>query len=101
MPTFFKQKCMKCKKNFVLATRRDRFVVCYDCQKDLLQGNIKDPEAKKMFAIPEQYLRDSTFLRDIKIQYLRYGKLTEKQQEAFKKVVAKMKADEGKPKEPI
>ena len=31
------------------------------------------------------------FLRDIKINYLRFGKLSERQIEAFKKVVKKMK----------
>lgn len=46
---------------------------------------------KKMFDIPEDFYKKNSFLRSIKINYLRYGKLTEKQIEAFKKAVDKMK----------
>jgi hypothetical protein len=86
----YKQKCAICKKNFVLMSGHG-FPICYDCQKQELQGAIKDPEMKKMFDIPEEFYRQSYFLRSIKVNYLKFGKLTEKQIEAFKKVVKEMK----------
>ena len=87
----YKQKCARCKKNYVLVTSRNRFAVCYECQKGELHGEIKDAKMKKMFDIPEEYYKKSAFLRDIKINYLDYGKLTDRQIEAFKKVVKNMK----------
>ena len=93
----FKQKCSKCRKNYVIVTRRnDRYAVCYDCQKDKMQGEIKDPKMKKMFTIPDEFYKQSTFLRDIKIKYLQFGNLTENQVNAFIKVVDKMKEESKK-----
>ena len=46
---------------------------------------------KKMFDIPEEFYRESLFLRNIKSSYLRFGKLSGKQIEWFKKVVEDMK----------
>jgi len=94
----FKQKCNICKKNYVLMTRRSNYPVCYDCQKEQLSKKITDPEMKKIFDIPEDFYKESPFLRDIKINYLRWGKLSEAQVEAFKKVVNKIyneKVDAG------
>jgi len=91
----YKQKCMRCKKNSVLVTSRTRFVLCYDCQKDELKGEIKDPEMKKLFDIPEDYYKNNAFIRSIKANYLRHGELTEKQILYFKKSVEEM----GKKKE--
>jgi len=65
--------------------------VCYDCQKDRLQGEIKDPKIKKLLNIPEEFYRENLFLRNIKESYMAWGKLSEKQIEAFKKTVEKMK----------
>ena len=87
----FKQKCNKCKKNYVLTTSSQTYVICYDCQKNSLMGEIKDPVFKKLFNIPEDYYRKNAFLRNIKSNYLRYHNLTEKQIAAFKKAVEKMK----------
>jgi hypothetical protein len=67
--------------------------MCYECQKEELKGEIKDPKMKRMFNIPEKYYRENSFLRSIKINYLKFGKLTEKQVEAFKKVAKKMKEE--------
>ena len=53
--------------------------MCYDCQKAEMQGEIKDPEMKKMFDIPEEFYENNAFLRDIKIKYLKWGELTENQ----------------------
>ena len=86
----YKHKCNRCKKNYVTVTSRQRFILCYDCQKSELEGDIKDPKMKKLFNIPEEYYKENGFLRNIKVSYLRFGKLSEKQIETFKKVVKKM-----------
>jgi len=74
----------------VIVNYRTRFAVCYECQKNEMDGEIKDPEMQKMFNIPEEAYRQNSFLRSIKINYLKYGKLTDKQIEAFKKTVEKL-----------
>jgi len=89
----FQKKCIKCRKNFVIVSGRRPFGICFECQKKQLEGEIKDPEMKKMFDIPEDFYKNNAFLRDIKINYLRWGKLTDKQVEAFKKSVEKMKSN--------
>jgi len=91
MAVRYKQKCYVCKKNYVTATYRQKYVLCYECQKKEMKGEIKDPKMKRFFDIPEQYYKNNAFLRDIKINYLRYGNLTKKQIEAFKKTVKKFK----------
>jgi len=78
----------------VLITGRNQFPICYDCQKAELQGEIKDPKMKKMFNIPEEFYKQSGFLRSIKSNYLRYGNLSEKQIEFFKKAVKEMSQKE-------
>jgi len=87
----YKQRCARCKKNMVLITGRNQFPICYDCQKAELSGEIKDPKMKRMFKIPEDFYKQSGFLRSIKSNYLRYGNLSEKQIEFFKKAVKEMK----------
>ncbi len=87
----YKQLCFRCKKNYVVVTSRNRFTLCYDCQKGELGGKVKDPKMKKFFDIPEEYYKENAFLRDIKLNYLNYGKLSEKQIEAFKKAVKTIK----------
>lgn len=87
----FKQKCNRCRKNYVLVPRMQSYVICYECQKKELGGEIKDTKMKKFFDIPEKFYEENSFLRSIKINYLRYGNLTEKQIEVFKKVVKDMK----------
>ena len=87
----YKQRCFKCKKNMVITSSANRFPVCYDCQKTELQGKIDDPAMKELFDIPEEFYKANAFVRDIKINYLKFGKLSEKQIEAFKKTVERMK----------
>ena len=89
----FKQKCVKCKTNYVLTTSSRSYVICYDCQKDSLMGEITDPVYKKLFNIPEEYYKTNAFLRNIKANYLKYKNLTEKQILAFKKTVEKIRKD--------
>jgi len=86
----YQQRCARCKKNMVLITGRNQFPICYDCQKSELQGEIKDKKMKKFFDIPEELYKKSGFLRSIKSNYLKYGKLTDKQIEFFKKAVKEM-----------
>lgn len=85
----YKQLCARCKKQFVLVSG-NQFPVCYECQKKELSGEIKDPKMKKLFDIPEELYRTNSFLRDIKAKYLRFGNLTEKQIEVFKKVAKEL-----------
>ena len=92
----FKQLCQKCKKNMVLVTSKTKFAICYDCQKEDLQGEIKDPKMKKMFDIPEEFYKENAFLRSIKINYIRFGKLSDKQIEWFHKTVDGLKNKDDK-----
>ena len=56
-----------------------------------MEGEIKDPKMKKMFDIPDEFYKVNSFLRDIKINYMRYENLSERQIEAFKNTVKDMK----------
>ncbi len=87
----YKQKCSRCKKNYVPVARIKGYVLCYECQKGELKQEITDPKMKKFFDIPERFYRENAFLRSIKVNYLRYGSLSERQIETFKKAVEKMK----------
>ena len=58
-----------------------------------MHGEIKDEAMKKLFDIPEEFYKKNSFLRNIKINYLRYGKLTDRQIEAFKKVVKQVEEE--------
>ncbi|MFC1691580.1 hypothetical protein ACFL0W_05365 [Nanoarchaeota archaeon] len=93
MAVQYKQKCYRCKKNYVTVTRRNNYVMCYDCQKKELEGEVTDPEMKKLFDIPKEYYIENAFLRSIKINYLKYGSLSEKQIAAFKKTVEERKSN--------
>jgi hypothetical protein len=96
----FKVRCDRCKKNYVTTSNRGlrggRTIICYDCEKKDMVGEIKEPAMKKMFNIPESYYMQNSFLRKIKINYLRYGSLTQPQIDAFKKTVAEFKTRKSK-----
>jgi len=94
MAVQFKQRCARCKKNYVLATSRSSYILCYECQKGSLVGEITDPAFRELFDIPEEFYKENAFLRNIKASYLRYHNLTESQISAFEKVVRQIK--EGK-----
>lgn len=98
MPVQFKQKCERCKKNYVVVSLRARKkpVVCYECEKKEMQGEIKDAELKKLLDIPEEFYMKSDFLRRIRISCVKYGSLTQAQREAFIKVLEKVKRKESK-----
>lgn len=86
----YKQRCGKCRKNYVIVGGREKYALCYDCQKKHLHGEIKSAKMRKMFDIPEKYYKENLFLRNIKIYYLKFGSLSEKQVKAFKKVVGEL-----------
>lgn len=87
----YKQLCGRCKKKYVPITRSQYYVVCDDCLGKEMKTEIKDKKMKKFFDIPEEFFKKAEFLRSIKLNYLRYGDLSEKQKKAFKETVAKMK----------
>ncbi|PIN73243.1 hypothetical protein COV20_03360 [Candidatus Woesearchaeota archaeon CG10_big_fil_rev_8_21_14_0_10_45_16] len=89
----YKQRCAICKNNMVEMFSRQQFPICVDCQMKRLEEPIKDPVMKKMFDIPVEFYKKNYFLRKIKESYIRFGSLTEKQVEAFKKTVKEMKAE--------
>ena len=91
MAVKYKQLCSKCKKNYVLVTWKDRYPTCYQCQQKELNSEVDDPEMKKFFDIPEEFYKKSSFLRDIKLQYLRFESISDRQKEAFLETVKKMK----------
>jgi len=91
MAITYKQKCIRCKKNYVTVSRGQRYAICYDCNKSELAGKVKDPKMKKLFDIPEDFYRQNSFLTDIKIKCLKGIELSEKQIEAFKKVAGELK----------
>jgi hypothetical protein len=90
MAISYKQKCSRCKTNWVEVTSRSRHRICTACESTQLKGEIKDPAMKKLFAIPEEYY-NNPFLRDIKVRYLMFGSLSEKQVSTFKDVVEKIR----------
>ena len=75
-------------------TYKQRYPVCYECQKSELEGKIKDPKMKRLFNISEEFYKQNSFLRSIKINYLKYGDLSDKQIGTFKEVVKKLKNPE-------
>ena len=87
----FKILCYRCKKNYVVASWRDKFVTCYDCWKNEGSAEIKDPKMKKMFEVPEEFYKENSFLRSIKLNYIRYNNLSDRQIDAFKETVEKLK----------
>tara|TARA_Y100000034_G_scaffold129179_1_gene185162 strand:- start:16 stop:312 length:297 start_codon:yes stop_codon:yes gene_type:complete len=98
MAARYKQLCFACKKNYSIASWKDKYVICYDCQKKELDTPIKSAKFKKMFDIPEEFYKENPFLRSIKLNYIRYKELSEKQIAAFKKTVKTMKEEAKKKK---
>ncbi len=71
----------------VLIKSRRQKAVCSACQfKGVVDKPITDPAMKELFDIDARLYEDNYFLRDIKAKYLRFGTLSEKQIEVFRKV---------------
>lgn len=89
MAVKYKQRCERCKTNYVTISswKQRRPIVCYECEKKEMEGEISDPEMKKLFDIPEDFYKENSFLRRIKINYLKYHSLTQPQIDAFKKTI--------------
>jgi len=83
----YKERCMICKKTMVMMKSRRQKPICTPCQfRGTEDKPITDPDMQKLFGIDPRLYESSYFLRDIKAKYLRFGNLTEKQIEVFKKV---------------
>lgn len=87
----YKQKCIRCKKNYVIISWKQKYPICYECQKEELHKKIKNKKMQKFFDIPEEFYKQSSFLRSVKLYYLRFNTLSEKQIEVFKETVKKLK----------
>lgn len=87
----YKQRCMLCRKNMALITSGRQKPICTPCQTRDFGKPITDPTFKKLFDIEPALYDQSSFLRDIKAAYLRFGNLTERQIEAFTRVAKEMK----------
>ncbi len=89
----FKQRCAMCKDNMVVMYSRRQFPICVECHMKRIDKPIEDAKYKKLFNVPKEVYEQSTFLRNIKESYLRFGSLSEKQVEVFKKVVKDVKKE--------
>ncbi len=89
----YKQLCAICRKSHVLISSRNQFPICTSCSMKQINQPIEDEKFRKLFDIDQKLYEQSSFLRSIKSNYLRFKSLSQKQVETFKKV-----ADElGKP----
>ncbi len=86
----YKQLCAICKKNHVLISARGQFPICTSCSMKQINQPIEDKKFKAMFDIDRKLYEQSSFLRSIKSNYLRFGALSEKQVETFKRVAAEL-----------
>jgi len=86
----YKQLCVICRKNHVLISSRNQFPICTDCSMKQINQPITDAKFKKLFDIDQKLYEQSSFLRSIKSNYLRFGSLSGKQIDTFRKVAAEM-----------
>ncbi len=96
-----KKKCNRCRKNYVKCSKRQGYVLCFDCQKPQLDVEIEDPKMKKLFDIPELMYRNNAFLCELKSKYIRFGSLSDKQIEVFKRIVKELSEEFGEEKKTI
>lgn len=86
----YKQLCILCRKNHAVIESRKQRAVCPECEmKDWEE--IKSGRYKKILDIPKDVYAKSYFLRNVRSYYEKFGKLSEKQIEAFKKTAEKLK----------
>lgn len=74
-----------------------QFPICASCQLAEINQPIDDKVMKKFFDIPHALYEQSSFLRSIKSNYLKFGNLSEKQREMFVKVVEELKNPAAQP----
>ncbi|MBI2580538.1 hypothetical protein HYV85_01890 [Candidatus Woesearchaeota archaeon] len=86
----YKQLCAICRKNHILISSRNQFPICTSCSMKQINQPITDEKFRKMFDIDQKLYEESSFLRSIKSNYLRFGSLSEKQIDTFKRVAAEL-----------
>ena len=88
----YKQLCTLCRKNHVVIERYKQRPICAECEmKDWKE--IKSGKYKKILDTPKEIYVKNYFLRNVRGYYETFGKLSEKQVDAFKKAVEKLKND--------
>ncbi len=92
----YKQLCAICRKSHVLIISRGQFPICTSCSMREINKPIEDPKFRKLFDIDQKLYEESSFLRSIKSNYLRFGSLSEKQIEVFRKVAGELATGTGK-----
>lgn len=85
----YKTKCIRCRKNMALVYSRRAAPICTECIEKEIAEEIKDPKMKKFFDIPKELYHQYEILRSIRNYYTKFGKITERQKEAFESVVEK------------
>ena len=86
----YKQLCAICRKSHVLIIAGGQFPICTSCSMKQINQPIADEKFKAMFDIDNKLYEESSFLRSIKSNYLRFGSLSEKQIDTFKRVSAEL-----------
>lgn len=86
----YKQLCTLCRKNHIVIEHYKQKPICPECEMRNW-GEIKNKKYKKVLDIPKEIYVKSYFLRNVRGYYKIFGKLSEKQIEAFKKTVEKLK----------
>jgi len=81
----YKQTCILCKKNKVLITSWKQKPICTECGMKNFAPVTEEPY-KTLFDIPHHLYTESGFLRSIRSNYHKYGSLSEKQIEVFRRV---------------
>ena len=85
----YKTKCIRCRKNMAVVYSRRAKPICTECVDKELKEEIKDKKMKAFFDIPRDLYYEYEILRSIRSYYVKFGKITERQGEAFKSVVDK------------
>lgn len=86
----YKQLCILCRKNHIIIEHYKQKPICPGCEMKNWE-EIKKGKYKKIFDISKEFYVKSYFLRDVRGYYEKFGKLSEKQIEAFKRTVEEMK----------
>lgn len=92
----YKQTCILCRKNKVLISSYKQKPICSECGTREFKEVTEEP-FKTLFAIPPELYSESSFLRSIRSNYHRYGSLSEKQVEVFKRVAKEMQENRNAP----
>ena len=87
----YKARCILCKKNMALVYSRRAKPICSECIDKDLSHEIKDKKMQKFFDIPKELYYKYDILRSIRSYYNKFGKITDRQKEAFVDVVKKAK----------